>query len=51
MIIAGSPADGGLAGLFDASLTSQLIRRARCEVHLVPIPAGRTLTDTEQRVP
>ena len=51
MIIAGSPADGGLAGLFDASLTSQLIQRARCEVHLVPIPAGRTLTDTEQRVP
>jgi ACDE family multidrug resistance protein len=50
MIIAGSPADGGLAGLFDASLTSQLIRHARCEVHLVPVPAGRTLTDTEQRV-
>jgi len=51
MIIAGSPADGASAGLFDASLTGQLIRHARCEVHLVPIPAGRTLTDTGQRAP
>ena len=51
MIIAGSPANDGSAVLFDASLTSQLIRHARCEVHLVPIPAGRTLIHTEQRVP
>jgi MFS transporter, ACDE family, multidrug resistance protein len=51
MIITGSPADGDSAALFDASLTSQLIRHARCEVHLVPIPAGSTLTDTGRRVP
>jgi MFS transporter, ACDE family, multidrug resistance protein len=47
MIITGSPADGGSAGLFDASLTSQLIRHARCDVHLVPIRAGRALADAE----
>jgi len=51
MIIAGSPADDGAAVLFDASLTTQLIQHARCEVHLVPALAGRSLTDTEQRVP
>ncbi len=49
MIIIGSPSDGGSAGLFDASLTSQLIRNARCEVHLVPIPAARPLEDAELR--
>jgi MFS transporter, ACDE family, multidrug resistance protein len=49
MIIIGSPSDGGSAGLFDASLTSQLIRHARCEVHLVPIPAARPLEDAELR--
>jgi MFS transporter, ACDE family, multidrug resistance protein len=51
MIITGSPADGGSAGLFDASLTSQLIQHARCEVHLVPVPAARGITDAELRVP
>jgi nucleotide-binding universal stress UspA family protein len=51
MIITGSPADGGSAALFDASLTSQLIRHARCEVHLVPIPAARGLADAELPVP
>jgi MFS transporter, ACDE family, multidrug resistance protein len=50
MIILGSPSDGGSAGLFDASLTSQLIRHARCEVHLVPIPAVRPLEDAELRL-
>jgi MFS transporter, ACDE family, multidrug resistance protein len=47
MIIIGSPADGRAAGLFDASLTSQLIRHARCEVHVVPVPAARPLDDAE----
>ena len=47
MIIIGSPEDGAAAGLFDASLTSQLIRRTRCEVHLVPVSAGRPLADAE----
>jgi MFS transporter, ACDE family, multidrug resistance protein len=51
MIITGSPADGRSAALFDASLTSQLIRHARCEVHLVPVPAARGLADAELRVP
>ena len=49
MIIIGSPADGAAAGLFDASLTSQLIRHARCEVHIVPVPAARPLEDAELR--
>jgi ACDE family multidrug resistance protein len=47
MIIIGSPEDSAAAGLFDASLTSQLIRHARCEVHLVPVSAGRPLADAE----
>ncbi len=49
MIIIGSPADGPSAGLFDASLTSQLIRHARCEVHIVPVPAVRPLEDAKLR--
>jgi MFS family permease len=49
VIIIGSPADGAAAGLFDASLTSQLIRHARCEVHIVPVPAARPLEDAELR--
>jgi ACDE family multidrug resistance protein len=49
VIIIGSPADGPSAGLFDASLTSQLIRHARCEVHIVPVPAARPLEDAELR--
>jgi MFS transporter, ACDE family, multidrug resistance protein len=49
MIIIGSPTDGASAGLFDASLTSQLIRHARCEVHIVPVPAARPLEDAELR--
>jgi MFS transporter, ACDE family, multidrug resistance protein len=47
MIIIGSPEDGGAAGLFDASLTGQLIRHTRCEVHLVPVSADRPLADAE----
>ena len=47
MVIIGSPEDGGAAGLFDASLTSQLIRDTRCEVHLVPVSAARPLADAE----
>jgi ACDE family multidrug resistance protein len=43
MIVIGTPADSDSAGLFDASLTAQLIRHARCEVHLVPIMADRHL--------
>ncbi len=43
MIVIGAPADSGPAGLFDASLTAQLIRHARCDVHLVPITADRHL--------
>jgi MFS transporter, ACDE family, multidrug resistance protein len=46
MIIIGSPVDGVSAGLFDASLTSQLIRHARCEVHVVPVGATRPLADS-----
>jgi MFS transporter, ACDE family, multidrug resistance protein len=48
MIIIGSPADGSSAGLFDASLTSQLIRHARCEVRVVPVGPTRPLTDAER---
>jgi MFS transporter, ACDE family, multidrug resistance protein len=56
MIIIGSPADGASAGLFDASLTSRLIRHARCEVHIVPVfpshlpvPLHGPLEDAELR--
>ena len=49
MIIIGSPANGATAELFDASLTSQLIRHARSEVHIVPVPAARPLKDAELR--
>jgi MFS transporter, ACDE family, multidrug resistance protein len=56
MIIIGSPTDGVSAGLFDASLTSQLIRHARCEVHIVPVspshlpvPLHGPLEDAELR--
>jgi nucleotide-binding universal stress UspA family protein len=43
MIVIGAPADVSPAALFDASLTTELIRHARCEVHLVPVLAGREL--------
>jgi MFS family permease len=49
VIIIGSPSDGASAGLFDASLTSQLIRHARSEVHIVPVPATRPLEDAKLR--
>ncbi len=49
VIIIGSPSDGPSAGLFDASLTSQLIRHARSEVHIVPVPATRPLEDAKLR--
>jgi ACDE family multidrug resistance protein len=49
VIIIGTPADGPSAGLFDASLTSQLIRHARSEVHIVPVPATRPLEDAKLR--
>jgi MFS family permease len=49
VIIIGTPADGPSAGLFDASLTSQLIRHARSEVHIVPVPATRPLADAKLR--
>ena len=48
MIVIGTPADSGLAGLFDASLTNQLIRHARCDVHLVPLLADRQLAAAER---
>jgi ACDE family multidrug resistance protein len=50
MIVIGTPADSGSAGLFDASLTAQLIRHARCEVHLVPITADLELAAADQHV-
>jgi nucleotide-binding universal stress UspA family protein len=49
MIIVGSPSDGEAAGLFDASLTGQLIRHARSEVHLVPVAAARPLANAEPK--
>ena len=51
MIVIGTPADSGLAGLFDASLTNQLIRHARCDVHLVPLLADRQLAAADQSIP
>ncbi len=51
MIVIGAPAHGDSAGLFDASLTSQLIRHARCDVHLVPLLADRRLAAADQSMP
>jgi len=52
MIVLGSPADGETAGLFDVSLTGELIRHARCAVHLVPVrAAARELAGADRRVP
>jgi len=51
MVVIGSPSDGGPAALFDASLTGELIRHARCEVHLVPVSAARVLTGADSRGP
>lgn len=51
MIVIGAPAHGDSAGLFDASLTSQLIRHARCDVHLVPLLADRQLAAADQSIP
>ncbi len=41
MIVIGPPEGGGLAGLFDADLTSQLLRHAPCAVHVVAPEADR----------
>ncbi len=41
MIVIGPPEGGGLAGIFDADLTSQLLRHAPCAVHVVAPDAGR----------
>ena len=39
MIIIGAPGDSEIAEIFDASLTSELVRHAQCAVHIVA-PAG-----------
>ena len=41
MIVIGPPEGGELAGIFDADLTSQLLRHAPCAVHVVAPDAGR----------
>ena len=41
MIVIGPPEGGGLSGIFDADLTSQLLRHASCAVHVVAPDADR----------
>ncbi len=41
MIVIGPPEGGGLTGIFDADLTSQLLRHAPCAVHVVAPDALR----------
>jgi MFS transporter, ACDE family, multidrug resistance protein len=41
MIVIGPPAGGELAGIFDADLTSQLLRHAPCAVHVLAPDADR----------
>jgi MFS family permease len=36
MILIGSPADSQIAGVFDAAVTTQVVRHANCAVHIVP---------------
>ncbi len=43
MIIIGGPSENGIAEIFDASLTSELVRHAQCAVHIVA-PAGQRQT-------
>jgi hypothetical protein len=39
MIIIGAPGDSEIAEIFDASLTSEVVRDVQCAVHIVA-PAG-----------
>jgi len=36
MILIGTPTDSEIAGIFDAALTSQVVRHAHCAVHIIP---------------
>jgi nucleotide-binding universal stress UspA family protein len=35
MIVIGAPGEKGIAKIFDASLTSEVVRDAQCAVHIV----------------
>lgn len=50
MIVIGAPTGGELAGLFDADLTSQLLRHARCDVHVIAPPADRAGHRASERI-
>jgi MFS family permease len=50
MIVIGAPTGGELAGLFDADLTSQLLRHARCDVHVIAPPADRAGRRARERI-
>ena len=43
MIIIGTPGDSEITEIFDASLTSELVRHARCAVHIVAPTDEHTL--------
>ncbi len=50
MIVIGPPTGGGLAGLFDADLTSQLLHHARCAVHVIAPEADRAAHRARERI-
>ena len=48
MIVIGTPADSEIAEIFDASLTSELVRHAQCAVHIVAPGAQHQPTGATQ---
>jgi MFS transporter, ACDE family, multidrug resistance protein len=50
VIVVGPPEDGELASAFSAGLTDQLIRYARCPVHIVPLGADSQPTGAVQEL-
>ena len=41
MLVLGAPSHGRYAGLLDASATEEVVRRARCDLHIVHPPGAR----------
>jgi MFS transporter, ACDE family, multidrug resistance protein len=50
MIVIGPPTGSGLAGMFDADLTSQLLHHARCAVHVIAPEADRAAHRARERI-
>jgi hypothetical protein len=51
MIVIGTPAERETAVIFNVGLTNQLIRHARCAVHIVPLTSEREHSSAGQVLP